>query len=127
MVKELGTNVNQSIERRKSRRFQIALPLLLRWNDSVDHYDAGHCVNIGQGGMFVLAPKMPPVGMEVELEFVLPAFGSVPRPTWFHCVGRVNRVETCYQLTGFAVAGEFAGGLRGTPDLCVSMVSEVRA
>jgi hypothetical protein len=125
--RKLGTNVDQSIERRNSRRFQIALPLLLRWTDSADHYHAGHCVNIGQGGMFVLAPKIPPVGMEVEVEFVLPAFGSVPRPTRLHCVGRVSRVEACYQLTGFAVAGHFVEELRATPDACLSVHEARRA
>jgi hypothetical protein len=117
---KLGMNVDQSIERRNSRRFQITLPLLLRWSDRVDHYDAGHCVNIGQGGMFVLAAKIPPVGTEVEIEFVLPAFGSIPRATRLHCVGRVSRVETCYQLSGFAVAGHFAGEVLGTADVCIS-------
>jgi hypothetical protein len=87
----------------------------------VGHYDAGHCVNIGQGGMFVLAAKTPPVETEVEIEFVVPAFGWVPRPTRLHCVGRVSRVETCYQLTGFAVAGRFVGELQTKPDACVSV------
>jgi hypothetical protein len=111
--------VDHSIERRNSRRFQIALPLLLRWTDSGSHYDAGHCVNIGMGGMFVLAAKVPPVGTEVEVEFSLPAFGWVPRPTRLHCVGRVSRVETCYQLAGFAVAGRFVSELPDTHDACV--------
>jgi hypothetical protein len=86
----------------------------------VDHYDAGHCVNTGQGGMFVLAAKTPPVGIEVEVEFVIPAFGWVPRPTRLHCVGRVSRVETCCQLTGFAVAGHFVNELQAMPSTCVS-------
>jgi hypothetical protein len=117
----MGTNVDQSIERRSSRRFQIALPLLLRWTDSGSHYDSGHCVNIGQGGMFVLAATTPPLGGEVEVEFVLPPFSSVPRPTRLHCVGRVSRVEVCYQLKGFAVAGQFVGELQAKPDPCVSV------
>jgi hypothetical protein len=71
--------------------------------------------------MFVLAAKTPPVGAEVEVEFVLPPFGSVPRPTRFHCVGRVSRVETCYQLTGFAIAGRFIGELPGEADACASL------
>lgn len=117
----LGTDVDQSIERRNSRRFQITLPLLLRWTDGVGHYVAGHCVNIGQGGMFILAAKVPPIGVEVEVEFDLPAFGWVPRPTRLHCVGRVSRVETCYQLTGFAVAGHFVEELPNTVEACVSV------
>lgn len=110
-----GTNVDRSIERRNSRRFQIALPLLLRWTDSGSHYDSGHCVNIGQGGIFVLCAKVPPMDTAVEVEFVLPAFGSVPRPTRLHCVGRVSRVEVCYRLTGFAIAGQFVNELEGKP------------
>jgi len=112
--------VDQSIERRNSRRFQIALPLLLRWTDSGSHYDSGHCVNIGQGGMFVLAATTPPLGGDVEIEFVLPPFSSVPRPTRLHCVGRVSRVETCYQLKGFAVAGQFVDECQAMPNAFVS-------
>ncbi len=113
--------MDRSIERRNSRRFEIALPLLLRWTDGRSHYDAGHCVNIGQGGMFVIAAKTPPLGIEVEVEFVLPAFSLVSRPTRLHCVGRVSRIETCYQLTGFAVAGQFVGEQKGITDACVSV------
>ena len=76
--------------------------------------------------MFVLAAQTPPVGMEVEVEFILPAFGSVPRPTRFHFVGRVSRVETCYQLSGFAVAGQFVGGQRSAPGACVPVINEAR-
>jgi hypothetical protein len=107
-----GRNVDGSIDRRNSLRFQIALPLLLRWSDGADHYDSGHCVNIGQSGMFVLAARTPRVGVEVEVEFVLPAFGGVTRPTRFRCIGRVSRVEMCHQLRGFAIAGQSVNELR---------------
>jgi hypothetical protein len=86
--KKSGTNVNESIERRHSRRFQIALPSLLRWADSKDHVDIGHCVNISHSGMFVLAANCPPLGIEVEVELVLPASDFVPRPVRLRCVGR---------------------------------------
>ena len=100
--------MDHSIERRTSRRFQIVLPVLFRWADSVEHYDAGHCANIGQGGMFILAAKYPPPGVEVVVEFALPAFDLVPHPVKLRCIGLVCRVETCYQVNGFAVAGNFA-------------------
>jgi hypothetical protein len=99
--------VEHSIERRTSRRFQIVLPVLYRWADSVEHYETGHCGNIGQGGMFILAAKCPPPGAEVAVELALPAFDLVPRPVKLRCIGRVSRIETCYQLNGFAVAGRF--------------------
>ena len=119
--RKLGTNVDQSIERRNSRRFEIALPLLLRWTDGRSHYNAGHCVNIGQGGMFVLAATTPPLGGDVEIEFVLPPFSSVPRPTRLQCVGRVSRVEVCYQLKGFAVSGQFVDECQAVPNAFASV------
>jgi len=99
--------VNETIERRNSRRFQIALPLLLRWTDTEDHVDVGHSVNISHGGIFVLAANSPSVGTGVEVEFVLPASDFVPRPTRLQCVGRVTRVEIHSGFKGFAVAGRF--------------------
>jgi hypothetical protein len=107
--------VDHSLERRNSRRFQITLPLLLHWSDNVDRYDTVHCVNIGQGGMFVLAAITPPVGAELEIELVLPPFGRVPRPIRLHCVGRVSRVESCYQVKGFAFAGKFVNQMQSEP------------
>ena len=95
----------ESIERRNSRRFQIALPLLLRWADSEDHVDAGHSENISHGGMFVLTANSPPVGIEVEVDLVLPASDLVPRTVRLRCVGRITRVEICDGFKGFAVAG----------------------
>ncbi len=111
----------QSIERRNSLRFQIALPLLLRW-DGPNHYGSGHCVNISEGGLFVLAAKCPAVGIEIEVELVLPAFGRVPRPTRLRCVGRVSRVETCCQLKGFAITGKFVNELQTEPVTCGSAI-----
>jgi hypothetical protein len=99
--------VGESIERRNSRRFQIALPVLLRWTDSEDHVNVGHSMNISHGGIFVLAANNPSVGVGVEVEFVLPASDFVPRPIRLQCVGRVTRVEICYGFKGFAVAGRF--------------------
>lgn len=99
--------MEHSIERRASRRFHIVLPVLFRWADTAEHYDSGHCGNIGQDGMFVLAAKCPPPGVEVVVEFALPAFNLVPHPVKLRCIGLVSRVENCYQLNGFAVAGRF--------------------
>lgn len=81
--------------------------MLFRWADSVEHYDAGHCANIGQGGMFILAAKCPPPDAEVAVEVALPAFDLVPHPVKLRYIGRVSRVETCYQFSGFAVTGHF--------------------
>lgn len=74
--------------------------------------------------MFVVAAVTLSVGAKVEVEFVLPAFGLVPRPMRLHCVGRVSRVETCYQVKGFAVAGQFTDELQAQPSTCLSATGE---
>jgi hypothetical protein len=101
--------VSEPIERRTSRRFSLVLPVLFRWTDSTEHYHAGHCGNAGRGGMFVLSASCPPVGMEVEIELNIPAFDLVPHQCQLRCTARVIRVEACYQLRGFAVAGRIKG------------------
>jgi hypothetical protein len=108
-VDKRGEEISQSIERRASRRFSLPLPVLFRWTDSKEHYDHGHCGNAGLGGMFVLSASCPPVGMQVEIEMNIPAFDLVPRRCQLRCTGRVLRVEVCYQLRGFAVAGRIKG------------------
>jgi hypothetical protein len=85
------------------------LPVLFRWADDTEHYDVGHCGNAGRGGMFILCSSCPPVGMPVEIELNIPAFDLVPRQCELRCTGRVVRVEACYQLKGFAVAGPIKG------------------
>ena len=111
--------MDHSIERRSTRRFQIVLPVLFRWADSEEHYDVGHCGNMGPGGMFILAAKCPPSGVEIKVEFALPAFELVPRPVKLRCVGRVSRVEACYQFSGFAITGQFVNEVEGSPSTCV--------
>ena len=106
----MGNNVDPLIERRTSRRFQIALPLLLRWADGVDHCEAGHSVNISQGGMLVIAGHTPPLGIDVAVDLVVPAFAWVPRPVRLHGVGRISRSETYYRLKAFAVVIRVASG-----------------
>jgi hypothetical protein len=71
--------------------------------------------------MFVLAATAPPLEGEVEIEFVLPPFGNVPRATRFQCVGRVSRHETCCQVKGFAVAGHFVNELQANSITRVSV------
>ena len=102
--------MDHSIERRTFRRYSLILPVLFRWTDSVDHYDTGHCGNAGLGGMFVFSAKCPPLGAQVKIEMDIPAFDLVPHGVRLCCIGRVSRIETCYQLSGFAVTGQLLDG-----------------
>ena len=91
----------------------VSVPVLFRWADSAEHYDVGHSGNVGLGGMFILTSKCPPVGTEVEIDFAIPAFDRIPRQVRFCCKGRVTRVESCYEVAGFAVVGRTESGQLG--------------
>ena len=97
--------MHRSIDRRAFHRFRFLVPVLFRWADSAEHYDVGHAGNVGLGGMFILTSKCPPVGTPVEIDFTIPAFDQIPRQVRFCCKGQVTRVETCYEIAGFAMAG----------------------
>jgi hypothetical protein len=97
--------VDHSIERRAFHRFRFLVPVLFRWADSAEHYEVGRSGNVGLGGMFIFTSKCPPVGTEVEIEFTIPAFDRITHQASFRCNGQVTRVETCYEVAGFAVAG----------------------
>ena len=105
--------MDHSIDRRAFCRFRFLVPVLFRWADSVEHYDVGRSGNVGMGGMFIFTSKCPPVGTQVEMEFVIPAFDHITRQVRFLCKGQVTRVETCYGVAGFAVAGSIEGGQLG--------------
>jgi len=98
-------NVHHFIERRAFRRFRFIVPVLFRSADSAEHYDVGHSRNVGLGGMFTLASKCPPVGTQVEIDFAIPAFDRIPRQLRLCCKGQVTRVETWFEIAGFAMAG----------------------
>jgi hypothetical protein len=102
-----------SIDRRALRRFRFLVPVLFRWADSEEHYDVGKSGNVGLGGMFIFSSKCPPIGTQVEIEFTIPAFDRIKRQLRFCCKGQVTRVETCYEVAGFAVAGLIEGGQPG--------------
>lgn len=61
-------------------------------------------MNLSECGMLVLAKNGPPLGVEVEVDLIMPAFIRVPRPVPLHGVGRVCRIEECDQSDAFALA-----------------------
>jgi len=57
----------------------------------------------------------------VEIDLYCHLSASVPRPTRLQCVGRVSRVEVCYQLKGFAVSGQFVDEFQAVPNAFASV------
>ena len=50
------------LERRRSRRFQIVLPVLFRWTDSVEHYGDGALWKRRAGRNVYRCGEMPSTG-----------------------------------------------------------------
>lgn len=96
-------------EQRAFRRFKLVVPALFRWKDEAEHHEVGCCMNIAAAGIFILTSRCPPAGSRVEIEVVLPAFDPASTETRLHCVGRVTRVQSADELTGygFAASGHF--------------------
>jgi len=95
------------VERRSRKRFALVLPVVFRWKDGIEHSAVGYCRNVGLGGVFIVTAECPPVDVEIQVEVVVPAFDPAPKEIFFRHTGRVNRVQVCDDLLGFAVGGKF--------------------
>ena len=95
-------------ERRTRKRFRLVFPVIFHWSDGTEHSAMGYCRNIGLGGVFIVTSDCPPVGVEVEVDVVVPASDPAPTEILFRHTGRTIRIQACEDLLGFAVAGNFA-------------------
>jgi hypothetical protein len=95
------------MERRTRARFRLVFPVIFHWSDEKEHSAVGYCRNIGLGGVFIVTSNCPPVGVEVEVDVVVPASDPAPTEILFRHSGRAIRIQACDELLGFAVAGRF--------------------
>ena len=95
------------IERRSRARFQLVFPVIFHWSDGSEHSAVGYCRNIGLGGVFIVTSDCPPVGVEIQVDVVVPATDPAPTEILFRHSGRAIRIQRCEDLLGFAVAGHF--------------------
>ena len=72
----LGTMAT-AIERRRAVRYQLRAPVILKSvDDQTAKPEAGFVQNISTEGVLVWCPHVPSVGNLIELEILLPPFGS---------------------------------------------------
>jgi c-di-GMP-binding flagellar brake protein YcgR len=89
-------------ERRHSERFKFDLPLIVRWIEGAEQFEARTVTHdVSSGGMYFYLQKGIPEGTEVEIEIALPAQITLGAPTKVRCRGSIRR---CDQK-----AGETAG------------------
>jgi PilZ domain len=66
-----------AIERRREVRYQLRAPVILRSvDDQMAKPEAGFVQNISIEGVLVWCPHLPSVGNLIELEILLPPFGT---------------------------------------------------
>jgi hypothetical protein len=93
---------------RTALRFPLQVLVDFWWTDNAGTYrqSEGHSRDVSEGGAFVIAIDLPPLGASVGLRMVFDAFADRTRALRMEVEGRVLRVESSVVGTeygGFAV------------------------
>ncbi len=79
-------------ERRHSERFNLGVPLTVRWTDSSGQHQARSVTqDVSSGGMYFCLPEAIPDGTAVEIELTLPTQITLATPLRVRCNGRIQR------------------------------------
>jgi len=94
-------------ERRSKPRFQLTIPVLIRWADESNQVQVGYCRNISLSGMLLFTNISRPLGAAAEIELILKEHAA-RRKTRILCHGTVARLhdqDLESPLEAFAIAG----------------------
>jgi hypothetical protein len=82
------------MERRVNQRFQIRLPMIVRWTSgqSVGEMNT-ESKNVSSRGVYFFLPKQVKAGSPVEILLTLPHEITLAGPVRVRCLGRVTRNE----------------------------------
>ena len=108
-----------ALERRTTQRFQMRLPLTVRWQTGAAVGEAStESRNVSSRGVYFYLPKGVREGSPVNMLLTLPNEITLADPVRVHCVGRVQRTERGDEGAVGIVAGiERYKFLRGTQDV----------
>ena len=97
------------VERRTSRRFDLHVPILFRWNDGSGEplQGGGFSRDIGGGGVAVWSNEIPPHGADLLVEILLPGFPPSSQCWSLRVKGSVVRVWDEPKRNSFAVRIDF--------------------
>jgi PilZ domain len=100
-----GSGITETvIERRRAVRYQLRAPVVFKSLDrQIAKPGAGFVQNISTEGVLVLCPRPLSVEDLIELEILLPPFGTYDAKLFVRYTGFVVRVE---DESGFAVAAK---------------------
>jgi hypothetical protein len=81
-------------ERRNAQRFQIKLPLTVRWTSGTAVGEAAtESKDVSSRGVFFFLPKEIKKGAPVEILLTLPHEITLAGPVRVRCLGRIQRTE----------------------------------
>lgn len=81
-------------ERRTAQRFQIKLPMTVRWTSGTAVGEAQtESRDVSSRGVYFFLPKQVTSGSPVEIILTLPHEITLAGPVRVRCLGRVNRSE----------------------------------
>jgi hypothetical protein len=91
----VGDSTSDQVDVRKFARYSRAFFVLLTWTGRAGKQIQieGLTRDIGAGGMFVLAPKIIPIGVSVHYEVRLPALNRTRCGMRIAGIGQVARLE----------------------------------
>jgi hypothetical protein len=106
-------------ERRHSERFNLGVPLTVRWTNSSGQRQARAVTqDVSSGGMYFCLPEAIPDGTAVEIEMTLPTQITLGTPVRVRCTGRIQRcVLKQDESTGMATMIEKYEFLSDTEDV----------
>src|SRR6202043_1959320 len=81
-------------ERRASQRFQIRLPMMVRWSNGKSVGEAAtESRDVSSRGVFFFLPQEVTSGSPVEILLTLPHEITLAGPVRVRCLGRIKRAE----------------------------------
>ena len=81
-------------ERRAARRFQIKLPMTVRWTNGAAVGEAQtESRDVSSRGVYFFLPKQVSHGSPVEIVLTLPHEVTLAGPVRVRCLGRVHRTD----------------------------------
>jgi hypothetical protein len=81
-------------ERRTAQRFQIRLPMIVRWtNGSAVGEISTESRNVSSRGVYFFLPKAVSSGSPVEILLTLPHEITLAGPVKVRCLGRIKRAD----------------------------------
>ena len=100
-----------NVERRRSSRFRVQLPVLTQWTDHEGQvqFGGGFTRDVCLRGVFVISSKLPPQAAVITVTVVLPNARAGSQELHLHSLGSVVRVEQSGTTAGYAISCDFEG------------------